>query len=59
MPLVFPNVVPGIRPKKTKNSRLSINNHVKITFFFNMGEVWSIFKCMGGGGRRGYSQLKH
>ena len=50
MLLVFPNVVPSIRPKKTKNSRLSIKNHVKITLFFNMGEVWSIFKCMWGGG---------
>ena len=40
--------------EKTKSSKLSINNH-KTTFLFNMGEGWSIFKCMwqgeGGGAR--------
>ena len=56
--LVFPNVEPSTRPKKTKNSRLSINNHIKITFLFNMGEGWSIFKCMLGGGEKGESIIK-
>ena len=34
---------------------------MKITFLFNMGEKWSIFKCMwqgGGGGGEGLESIK-
>ena len=54
MPLVFPNVVPSIRPKIQDYQSIQS----KITFFFNMGEVWSIFKCMGGRGEEGLESFK-